>query len=190
MFFKLIYRLLVCSLILFFLNLKPSFGIEDGFGSAKKIKSKHFTIYCAQDIEVTTLIQQLDIGSSDKLLAGKPMDEKNSSQAELADMLDTLFMRVCNILDMPLYSFQGNIKICKDIAQLATIYYNLFNKELHAPSFYVFDFNTIYVSLENFKRQIVGHEIAHAIISRYFVVLPPIKVQEILAGYVEYQLRK
>jgi hypothetical protein len=31
---------------------------------------------------------------------------------------------------------------------------------------------------------------AHALISNYFVVAPPPKVQEILAGYVEYSVRK
>jgi len=36
----------------------------------------------------------------------------------------------------------------------------------------------------------LGHEIGHAVISNYFVVQPPIRIQEVLAGYVEYQLRK
>jgi hypothetical protein len=37
---------------------------------------------------------------------------------------------------------------------------------------------------------VLGHEIAHAIMSHYFVVLPSEKIQEVLAGFVEYQLRK
>jgi len=57
-------------------------------------------------------------------------------------------------------------------------------------SFYVNDISAIYISGENFRREILGHEIAHAIINHYFVVSPPIKVQEILAKYIEYQLRK
>ena len=50
--------------------------------------------------------------------------------------------------------------------------------------------NTIYASAENFKIGVIGHEIAHAVISHYFVVQPSVKIQEVLAGYVEYQLRK
>jgi hypothetical protein len=57
-------------------------------------------------------------------------------------------------------------------------------------SFYVYDLNTIYVSAGSFKREVLGHEIAHAVISHYFVVQPPMKAQEVLAGYVEYQLRE
>lgn len=190
MLFKIIYRLLIIGVILFSLNTGVSFALKDGFGSAKKIKGNHFIIYYAPQIEVSALIQQLNIGPSDKLLVGKSINEKLSPETELADILDTLFMRACDILDMQLYSFQGNIEIYQDHAQLSAIYSNLFDKKLSEPSFYVFDFNTVYTSAENFKREIVGHEIAHAIISRYFVVLPSVKIQEVLAGYVEYQLRR
>jgi hypothetical protein len=36
----------------------------------------------------------------------------------------------------------------------------------------------------------LGHEIAHAIISSFFIVPPPEKIQEVLAGYVDYSLLK
>ena len=52
------------------------------------------------------------------------------------------------------------------------------------------DINTIYITAENFKKAVLGHEVAHAVISHYFVVQPSMKVQEVLAGYIEYQLRK
>jgi len=57
-------------------------------------------------------------------------------------------------------------------------------------SFYVFDSNTIFISYQDLTLGMLGHEIAHAVISGYFVVPPPDKVQEVLAGYVEYSLRK
>jgi hypothetical protein len=50
--------------------------------------------------------------------------------------------------------------------------------------------NTIYVSLKDVSLGMLAHEVAHAIISSYFVVAPPEKVQEVLAGYVEYSIRK
>ena len=106
-------------------------------------------------------------------------------------MVDTLFLRICDLLDMHLYSYRGNIKICRDYNQLSQIYRNLFNADLKGTrSFYTYDLNTIYISPESFQLGILGHEIAHAIISHYFVVQPPVKVAEVLAGYVEYQLRK
>jgi Zn-dependent peptidase ImmA (M78 family) len=94
---------------------------------------------------------------------------------------------------MQLYSYRGHIKVCADERQLADVYRNLFGVsagERHLHSFYVYEVNTIYITKESFDRFVLGHEIGHAVISNYFVVQPPVRVQEVLAGYVEYQLRK
>jgi len=160
-------------------------GEDDGFGSARKIESRHFTVYYAPELNSDELVQNIDIRSSDKIISG------GSYQNDLGGMIDTLFSQVCDILDMQLYSFHGTIKICRDFKQVNAIYGNLFDKELtKSHSFYVFNLNTIYISAEHFRREVLGHEIGHAIISHYFVVLPSVKIQEVLATFVEYQLRK
>jgi len=106
-------------------------------------------------------------------------------------MIDTLFSQVCDILDMQLYNFHGTIKIYRDFKQVNAIYKNLFNRELpKSHSFYAYNLNTVYISAEHFSREVLGHEIGHAVISHYFVVLPSVKIQEVLATFVEYQLRK
>lgn len=186
-------RLYIVTILvfLFFLISGISYGFDDGFGQARRIEGKHFIIYYAPQLDLSALAQQLNIGIADKILVGKSQDKGFSTEAGLLDMADTLFMQVCDILDMHLYSFQGNIKICQDYEQLNRIYNNLFNKDLKGTrSFYVYELNAIYISSESFKREILGHEIGHAVISHYFVVQPSVKIQEVLAGYVEYQLRK
>jgi len=169
-----------------------AFAAEDDFGSAKRAESKHFIIYYSPQVDLSYLALQLNVSASDNLLAGKSTrkGEVSDMSTSLADMLDTLFTQVCDILDMQLYSFQGEIKVCRDERQIKEIYYNLFRKDLDARSFYVTSLNTIYIAADSFKREILGHEMAHAIISHYFVVLPSVKIQELLATYTEYQLRK
>lgn len=189
---KLLCRAIIFSIGLFYFGAGVAAAIDDGFGRARKIEGNHFVIYYAPELDLTGLTQQLNVSPSDKLLAGKSSGEGFSLEGEFAGMLDTLFSRVCNALDMQLYSFKGNIKICRDLAQLNYIYHNVFN---HDPatitrSFYAYEVNTVYTCPENFTLGIIGHEIAHAVISHYFVVLPSVKVQEVLAAYVEYQLRK
>lgn len=166
------------------------FAFDDDFGQAKKIESKYFVTYYTPQSDLYDFLQQLDIRAGDKVLADFPLTKNKSREAEFAADLDTLFMRVSDVLDMHLYSFRGNIKICSDYEQLKRVYNRIFDKELKSPSFYVYDLNTIYISAENFKTEILGHEMAHSVMSHYFVVSPPAKIQEILAGYVEYQLRK
>ena len=70
------------------------------------------------------------------------------------------------------------------------VFRSYFKKEFNERSFYLYTNNTIYISFEDLTLEMLAHEIAHAVISRYFVVLPPAKVQEILCGYVEYILKK
>ena len=164
--------------------------VDDGFGPAREAQGKHFTVYYPPEVEAFSLLRELRISASDQVLAGGTLSRGDSAGAELADMVDILFNRVCNILDMQLYSYKGNIKVCASQSQLNVIYTNLFEKELTRKSFYINDLNTIYISAESFTREILGHEMAHAIICHYFVVAPSVKVQEILASYVEYQLRK
>ncbi|MCX5698000.1 MAG: hypothetical protein NTU54_08580 [Candidatus Omnitrophica bacterium] len=159
--------------------------MDDGFGAAKKIESQHFTIYYAPELNPDELAQELGIHPLDKIITG------SFYQNDLGGMIDTLFSQVCDILDMQLYSFHGTIKICRDFKQVSGIYKNLFDRGLtDRHSYYVYGLNTVYVSAEHFKREILGHEIAHAVETYYFAVSPSVKIQEVLAGFVEYQLRK
>ncbi len=186
-----IYIKIFAVFILLFLVANRAYCYDDGFASARRIDSRHFTVYYAPKLDVGTLAQQLNITLADKILAGGGAAGTDASELGLRDMLDTLFSRVCDILDMQLYSFKGTIKVCQDYAQLNQVYQNLFDNSLNGKlSFYVHTLNTIYISADSFKREVLGHEIAHAIISHYFVVQTPMKIQEVLAGYVEYQLRK
>lgn len=187
---KKIFKIAGCAIILLFFTVNISSAFDDGFGPAKKIEGKHFIIYYSPQLEVSGLAQQLNIRPKDQLLAGGAINKEFSSEAELANMVDTLFVQVCDTLDMQLYSYQGSIKVCRDSAQLNQIYQNFFSNKLKTNSFYVYSLNTIYTSAENFRPEIIGHEIAHALMCHYFVVSPSVKIQEVLATYVAYQLRR
>jgi hypothetical protein len=159
---------------------------DDGFGAARKIESQHFIIFYSPQLDPYSLLEKLNIRPTDAVFA-----ETTSSKGDSLGMaLDTLYSIVMQALDMNLYSFQGNLKICSDREQLDRLYESIFGRQLKSSSFYISEYNTIYISADDFTKEILGHEIAHMIISHYFVVQPPQKVAEILSGYVEYQLRK
>ncbi len=163
---------------------------DDGFSASGKIEGKYTVTYYSPEADIIELIQKINMRPSDKILAGGPLGPGASPKEELGQSLDALFLQVSDILDMHLYSLKINIKICRDNERLKDIYYAMFNAHLgDRQSFYVFTGNTIYTSEENFKRGVVGHEISHAIICHYFAVPAPIKVQEVLSMYVEYNLR-
>lgn len=166
-------------------------AFEDGFGSAKKTEGKYVVAYYPSDTDQAELAESLNTRSSDKIMAGESSQSKKPREEELAQALDTLFIQVSDILEMHLYSLKTVVKICQDDAQLTDIYTKMFNADLGGrKSFYVYSFGTIYISKNSFTREILGHEMSHAIISNYFVIPTPVKIQEVLSMYVEYNLRR
>lgn len=184
------YKIILITLILL-TGVASAWAIDDGFTDAKKLEGKYTVIDYLPEINTADLVQSLNMRSSDKVLTGAPLIRKSSDESELAVFLDSLFIQVSDVLDMHLYSLKINIKVCRSMDELKDIYKKMFMVELgNQKSFYVYDSGTIYVSGDSFKREIIGHEMAHAIISHYFVIPAPIKIQEVLAMYVEYNLRR
>lgn len=184
-----ILRLIACL----FWVLIPALGFaaDDGFGAASKIDTEHFTIYYKPGVDINNLISQLFVSPTDQALTNQKVDT-SSPQAQLSSMVEVLFARASDVLDMHIYSLKANIKIFATQQDLTNFYNDLFHA--HVPctgyGFYLDDTRSIYMSAENFRREILGHEMGHAIMSRYFVVQPSVRIQEVLAGYIEYQLRK
>jgi len=164
---------------------------DDGFGSAHKIEGEHFTIYCQPGVDPDHLLDELKVSPADEMLSGQSVDS-SSTDRKLSSMIEILFARASDILDLHVYSYKGSIKIFPSLYELTSYYNKLYHA--HVPctgyAFYIVDNKSIYISAQFFHREVLGHEIGHAIMSSYFVVQPSIKIQEVLAGYIEYQLRK
>ncbi|MCM8766291.1 MAG: hypothetical protein NC920_05610 [Candidatus Omnitrophica bacterium] len=156
------------------------------FAQEKKIEGNYFYIYYPTALNPLEITPKLEFFSSHLLQTG----QHSLPEEVLAKVIDALFLEVSDILDIHLYSFKGKIKIFLDFQALNSEFYKLYQGSLKTPSFYVYDTNTIYISVDNLRAGILGHEIAHALINHYFVVPPPMKIQEVLAGYVEYTLNK
>ena len=164
---------------------------EDGFGASTKIEGEHFTICYKSGIDPSRLLEGLKISPTDTILSGRSVDT-SSVDRKLSSMMEILFARASDILDLHVYSYKGSIKIFTSLKELTEYYNRLYHAHLPCTgyAFYLPDYKTIYISAEYFTREVLGHEIGHAIMSSYFVVQPSVKIQEVLAGYIEYQLRK
>jgi len=164
---------------------------DDNFGTATKIDTEHFSIYYKSGVDINSLISQLYVSQTDQVLTNQTVNT-SSPEAQLSSMVEVLFARASDVLDMHIYSLKANIKIFANQQDLTNFYNNLFHARIPCTGygFYLDDERSIYMSAENFRREILGHEMGHAIMSRYFVVQPSVRIQEVLAGYIEYQLRK
>jgi hypothetical protein len=135
---------------------------------AKKLNAEHFL--------------HIDVFSEAR--KGKDID------SVISKLIDSIYLEVSDILDIRLYSFDGAIVILPDNSFISDIIEQYSGNRINTPSFYFPSQNTIYISFADLNPGILAHEMAHAIISRYFVVAPSAKVQEVLTGYVEYSIRK
>ncbi|MCX7661357.1 MAG: hypothetical protein N2Z79_01575 [Candidatus Omnitrophica bacterium] len=152
----------------------------------KEFKSSYFKIHLYKGVDILDLTKKLDI-SSGYLLGSYPLD---NAEIMLTRIIDAIFLETSDILGIHLPTFKGEIKIFYNYEELKNLFREIFERELNTFSFYMATTNTIYIDAQNIKPEILAHEMAHALISRYFVVLPPPKLQEILAKYVEYKIRK
>jgi hypothetical protein len=159
---------------------------------SQRVESHYFTIYYSPYLDPLDLAYKINIGSPIIVYKSENIEIVTGSDPDeiLADQIDILFNEVSDILDMHLYSYHGDIKIYPTQQELNSVLKDICEEDGEVKSFYSREQNIIYISAQDFTPSILGHEMAHAIISRYFVVLPPMKIQEVLAQFVEYNIRK
>lgn len=161
---------------------------EEGYSANQIIHSRYFTIYIEEGADLEEVARKLAVPASIRAVIKNQPSFSNSLQFQ--DQLDTLFLAVSEIMDLRLKKFHSEIKICKDAASLSQVAMNLFGRPIQPRAFYVVALDTLYVDAESVTMNVLGHELSHAVQSHYFVVPPPEKIQEVLAGFVEYELRK
>jgi hypothetical protein len=158
-------------------------------GTGREIASgTYFSVYSDGPADAYSVLSKIDLNYLVYSQNGSNSGESVSNM--LAKTLDGLYQEVSDILDIHIYSFKGTIQVLADQKSLADMFKRTYGLEFNERSIYFFEKNTIYISLADMNVGILGHEISHAIISHYFVVPPPARIQEVLCGYVEYSLRK
>jgi len=111
-----------------------------------------------------------------------------SKDASLGELLDALFKRVQQILDMPLPSLRVQIQLLKDQKDVSWTWASITGKPTKAPAFYWKKTNTIYLQPQEISTGILAHEMGHAVIDHYFVIRPPPKIAEMLCQYVDKEI--
>lgn len=151
------------------------------------IKSGYLSIYCGQDVNLKSVANRLsrrglfEAGVYDPNPAGAPSEK-------IAYMMDRLLKRVKEILDMWPEKMDLKIRIFKDRNALNSEYYRLFGTTPDYKSFYIFKYDTIYISEEDMSDSVVAHEMGHAVVDHYFSKIPPAKISELMAQYVDLHL--
>jgi hypothetical protein len=170
------------------LTFAEDYPVGDGFQSSEEVESRFFTINIENGVDQENLVIALSVPESIKGIITEPTSAYNpyTIQGEM----DLLYLAVVELMDIKMGKFKSNIKICKDKRSLAIVATNVYGRPGRTPAFYVFQADTLYIDADSINIHILAHELSHAVQSNYFVVPPSEKIQEVLAGYIEYQFRK
>ena len=120
----------------------------------------------------------------------KNSDYSRNIQDKIGYRLDRLFVRAKQILDMNPRIKKIHLKIFKNRKEVKEEFFKIYRIRRRVKSFYVYKFNTIFISEQDITDSVVAHEIGHALTDHYFVVIPPLKVREMLASYVDLHLEE
>ncbi|MCD4780300.1 MAG: hypothetical protein K8S27_07115 [Candidatus Omnitrophica bacterium] len=157
---------------------------------ANSSESKYFEIILPEGVDLDEFYAVIfrDNFTLEEIIAPLPLPANLEQHVLMA--LDSLYLEVANILDIQPQGFKTRIEVYLDKSKI-TETAQLFSVDNYSDvAIYVFMQDTIFISIEDLTSASLGHEIARAIISHYFVVPPPEKVLNILTGYVDMKLGK
>ena len=115
-------------------------------------------------------------------------DRARSPSEKAAYRLAKLLNRVKEVLDMYPRIGALTIKIFRDRDGVNEAYFHFFGRRPGYKSFYFHQTETIYTSEDDISASVMAHEMGHAVIDSYFSVVPPPKIAEMLATYVDAHL--
>ena len=151
-------------------------------------EGEFFSVYAYPGMDTQELLQKLNFDyffQVDGLKTGS-----DSPKDIIAKTFDAIYLEVSDTLGISAYAFKGKVKIFANQEALSSEYAVLFGKGFPERAFYLHETGTLYLSLEDLTIGMLAHEMAHVIMSHYFVIPPPPRLQEILSGYAEYHFQK
>ena len=150
-------------------------------------KSNNFEIYSEDTVNLQSVSRKL--GRRGLFVGGVyGPNPTGAPPQKMAYMLDRLLKRAEEILGMYPDLSTVKIKIFKDREELNREYFKMFGAKTDFKSFYIHPLETIYTCEEDISDSVIAHEMGHAIVDHYFSTVPPPKVAELLAQYVDKNL--
>jgi hypothetical protein len=155
-------------------------------------KDGRFTLMYAPDTNLKKLEARIrsryfSVSSAERDLYTNPAYD---IEKRIASRLELIFLRAEQILAMYPAKFSIKIKVFRNRIELSEEYFRIFNADRQYKSFYVHSLGTIYTSMQDVSDSKISHEMGHAIIDNYFAIIPPPKVAELLAVYVDSHLEE
>jgi len=166
---------------LFLLLLLPS--VLPAQESPKTYQTKYATISYTEDKDLHTFTR--NTGSGFSFLRESSEQNPLLAKTQVDKMVETIF----SLLDMVPPNFHFGINIYRTQGEVTAAFYRVSGRGAAPVAFYAHQTRSIAIAVDSITDGILVHEIAHAVISAYFPVPPPARMQEILAQHMDKNIR-
>jgi hypothetical protein len=152
----------------------------------KSLETNCFVVYYRPDADLRRIARRL----SERIFYFNRSSgyDDDTPEGKARYRLDALFNKAQDILDMRPGMPRISIRIFRDRDELNGEYLKLCHARQDFKSYYIHSYRTIYTSEEDISDSVVAHEMGHSIVDAYFSALPPPKIAEVLAQYVDVHL--
>lgn len=162
----------------------------------KSLETKYVIIKYQSEKDLKKFHKKVDYAHEGRsiisLIGGSSTD---NLEGNIRTKIDALYERAQEILGMHKKVNKVTIVIYHDKKQLGDSYSKIYNSATlaygHSPvprAFFIYSFNSIYVTSQDVHEGILAHEMAHSIVDNFLRVRPPRATAEILARYVDKHL--
>lgn len=183
---KVVLPLLASLLVMFWVPCPTQAGDLEKKGRAVSI------IYSNPE-QLKIFIDKISPGAQNKTITRILASGSNDKGVE--EYLDQVLRHVQIILDMPVSGMKLKVKLYNDPDEVALLYKQQISKgtaiahQTARPlAFYWKKDNTIHIQVQQVHLGMLAHEMAHAIMFHFFIPPPPLKIQEMLAIYVDREI--
>lgn len=175
-------------LFLFLISFSESVFADEDPGNFIEFESRFFSFSIEKQVDIKKLARRISLRNIPFQNLLNISRNLIDPRQRLAKKTEFLFIRVQNILKMfPKKMGKITIHISKDFSFLKKL---IKKQQYHQKTaMYLLNDHTLYISAAHFNEYLLAHEIAHAIILHYFMIPPPLDVQEILVRHADTKLK-
>lgn len=159
-------------------------------------KSRYITVHYQNPKHFAEFARKIAPGAVSRKLTHFLASSPTTTSTGLGKYLDALLKRVQMLLDMPSSRMTVTIKILASEKEVQAHFNKVTGGVKHQyhsrrpPAFYAKKDNTVYIQTKRLHTGMLAHEMAHAVMLYYFRVPPPLKIQEMLAIYVDREISR
>lgn len=145
--------------------------------------SRYVTLQCNDRQLLRDFNEELDIGSKLSYM----VKNKNivTTEDEVLAKLDVIMEKAEVVLDMFPSNLHINVVLLETADDVSRVFTRKYGKKANHIAYYSLSEDTIYISVEDTKLEVIAHEMGHAIVDHYFSERPPYNIHELMAQFVE-----